>query len=56
VGLVTSQNDGRVRSCAFVPQAMTPMKDWLDEQRSNWEARLGRLDNYLTQLTQEGEE
>jgi DNA-binding transcriptional ArsR family regulator len=49
-GLVTTQKDGRVRSCAFQPKAMQPMTDWLDDQRKLWEARLDRLDDYVMTL------
>ncbi|MCU0827292.1 MAG: metalloregulator ArsR/SmtB family transcription factor [Tabrizicola sp.] len=49
-GLVTTQKDGRVRSCAFQPQALAPMRDWLEEQRKIWEARLDRLDDYVMTL------
>lgn len=52
-GLVATQKDGRVRSCAFQPQAMQPMTDWLDEQRKVWEARLDRLDDYVMNLMKE---
>lgn len=52
-GLVTTSKDGRVRSCAFVPQALAPMRDWLEEQRAIWEARLDRLDDYVTKLMKE---
>ncbi len=54
-GLIDSQKDGRVRSCAFQPQALAPMRDWLEEQRSLWEARLDRLDDYVTKLMKERE-
>ncbi|WP_374369607.1 ArsR/SmtB family transcription factor [Tabrizicola sp.] len=54
-GLVATQKDGRVRSCAFQPQAMQPMTDWLDEQRKVWEARLDRLDDYVMNLMKERE-
>ena len=53
-GLVTSQKDGRVRSCAFQPGALSPMRDWLEEQRVIWELRLDRLDDYyVTKLTKD---
>ena len=45
-GLVATQKDGRVRSCAFQAEALRPMTDWLDDQRKVWEARLDRLDDY----------
>jgi len=54
-GLITTAKDGRVRSCAFVPQALDPMRGWLDEQRALWEARLDRLDDYVTRLMKERE-
>lgn len=52
-GLVATQKDGRVRSCAFQPKALQPMSDWLDEQRKVWEARLDRLDDYVMKLMKE---
>jgi DNA-binding transcriptional ArsR family regulator len=52
-GLIASQKDGRVRSCAFQPQALAPMRDWLEEQRSIWEGRLDRLDDYVMKLMKE---
>jgi DNA-binding transcriptional ArsR family regulator len=52
-GLVATQKDGRVRSCAFQPQAMAPMQDWLEGQRRLWEGRLDRLDDYVTTLMKE---
>ena len=54
-GLVATQKDGRVRSCALVPEALTPVRDWLEEQRAIWEARLDRLDDYVMTLMQERE-
>ena len=32
-GLMTSIKDGRVRSCALQPEALTSMRDWLEAQR-----------------------
>jgi DNA-binding transcriptional ArsR family regulator len=52
-GLVATQKDGRVRSCALQPEALSPMRDWLEEQRAIWEARLDRLDDYVTKLMKE---
>jgi len=42
-GLIATAKDGRVRTCAIVPEALEPVRTWLDEQRSMWEARLDRL-------------
>lgn len=52
-GLITTAKDGRVRSCAFVPAALDPMRGWLEDQRALWEARLDRLDDYVTRLMKE---
>lgn len=54
-GLVATQKDGRVRSCAFQPAALRPMTDWLEDQRQLWEGRLDRLDDYVTKLMKERE-
>lgn len=43
-GLIATSKDGRVRTCAIVPDALEPARTWLDEQRSIWEARLDRLE------------
>jgi DNA-binding transcriptional ArsR family regulator len=54
-GLVSTTKDGRVRSCALVPEALQPMRDWLEDQRAIWEARLDRLDDYVMNLMRERE-
>jgi DNA-binding transcriptional ArsR family regulator len=55
-GLITSAKDGRTRTCAIVPEALDPMRSWIDEQRAVWEARLGRLDSFVMDRTRKGEE
>jgi DNA-binding transcriptional ArsR family regulator len=52
-GLIRSAKDGRVRSCALVPEALAPVRGWLDEQRALWEARLDRLDACVAELMKE---
>lgn len=54
-GLIATAKDGRVRTCALVPEAMAPMRTWLDAQREIWESRLDRLDDYVTKLMKERE-
>jgi DNA-binding transcriptional ArsR family regulator len=49
-GLIATSKDGRVRTCAMVPEALAPVRTWLDEQRVIWEARLDRLDDYVMNL------
>jgi len=43
-GLIATAKDGRVRTCAIVPQALDPVRTWLDEQRAIWEGRLDRFE------------
>ncbi|GAB1364119.1 metalloregulator ArsR/SmtB family transcription factor [Rhodobacter sp.] len=52
-GLIATAKDGRVRSCAIVPEALSPMRDWLEEQRAIWDSRLDRLDDYVMKLMKE---
>lgn len=49
-GLIATAKDGRVRTCAVVPEALDPARTWLDEQRAIWEARLDRLDAFVTTM------
>ena len=55
-GLIKTTKDGRTRTCAIIPEALAPARSWLDEQHSIWEARLDRLDNYVTKLMKERNE
>ncbi|WP_339765326.1 metalloregulator ArsR/SmtB family transcription factor [uncultured Hoeflea sp.] len=54
-GLIVSSKDGRVRTCAIVPEALVPMRTWLDEQRAIWESRLDRLEDYVKTVMKERE-
>ena len=54
-GLITSSKDGRIRTCALVPEALDPLRTWLDEQRAIWEGRLDRLDEYVMTVIKERE-
>jgi hypothetical protein len=36
-----------------VPEALAPVRTWLDDQRALWEDRLDRLDAYVMTLMQE---
>lgn len=55
-GLMTTSKDGRIRTCALVPEAFDPARAWIDEQRAVWEARLDRLDAFVMQVMKEREE
>ena len=55
-GLISSSKDGRVRTCAVVPEGLDPMRTWLEEQRLIWEARLDRLDAFVMTMMKERKE
>lgn len=46
-GLVRSRKRGRVRTLRLVPDRLAKAAGWLERQRTLWEARLDRLDDYL---------
>jgi DNA-binding transcriptional ArsR family regulator len=52
-GLISTSKDGRIRTCAIVPEAYVPVRTWLDEQRAIWEARLDRLDAFVMNAMKE---
>ncbi|HEY9567689.1 MAG TPA: metalloregulator ArsR/SmtB family transcription factor [Thalassobaculum sp.] len=52
-GLISTSKDGRTRTCAIVPEALIPVRTWLDEQHALWEARLDRLDAYVMKMMEE---
>jgi len=54
-GLIATAKDGRVRTCAIVPEALVAPRTWIDEQRAIWESRLDRLDAYVMSLMKERE-
>jgi len=55
-GLISTSKDGRVRTCAIVPEAVAPARTWLDEQRALWESRLDRLDAFVMDVMKERDE
>lgn len=54
-GLIATSKDGRIRTCTFVPEAMDPLRTWMDEQRVSWEGRLDRLDALVMAVMKEKE-
>jgi DNA-binding transcriptional ArsR family regulator len=46
-GLVRSEKAGRVRTCHIEPGVLRAAEDWIVAQRTEWERRLDRLDDYL---------
>ena len=55
-GLISTSKDGRIRTCAIVPEALEPVRSWLDEHRAIWEARLGRLEAFVMNVMKESDE
>ena len=52
-GWIESRKAGRVRTCRLKPDAAEAAGRWLDQQRTLWEARLDRLDAFVTSLDDE---
>lgn len=48
--LITSQKQGRVRTCHLKPKQLAVAEDWLSQQRELWEARTDRLAEYAQSL------
>jgi len=48
--LVKSKKRGRVRTYEITPERFKVLEDWLTARRQSWEARLDRLDHYVTRL------
>ena len=46
-GLVRSEKTGRVRTCHIESATLRAAEAWVTSQRTAWEARLGRLGEYL---------
>ena len=42
-GLVSSRKVGRVRTCQLEPGALQQVERWIEQRRSDWERRPGRL-------------
>jgi DNA-binding transcriptional ArsR family regulator len=46
-GLIGTRKLGRVRTCSIEPARLRVAETWLVDQRTGWEQRLDRLDDYL---------
>jgi DNA-binding transcriptional ArsR family regulator len=56
VGLVRYRAEGRHRLYRLEPARLRPMHDWLAKYEQAWNDRLDRVDDYLAQLQQQGEQ
>jgi DNA-binding transcriptional ArsR family regulator len=48
-GLVRSEKNGRTRTCSINPGVLQSAEEWISERRTQWERRLDRLGDYLTE-------
>jgi DNA-binding transcriptional ArsR family regulator len=56
VGLVTCRAEGRRRLYSLEPARLQPMQDWLATHERAWNERMDRMDDYLKELQQQGEQ
>ncbi len=49
-GLITRTRDAQWRPCRLAPGPLRQVDEWVEQYRRHWEARLGRLDDYLQEL------
>jgi DNA-binding transcriptional ArsR family regulator len=47
-GLVNEQRRGRERRYHFVPERLAPLRDWVAQYDRFWDARLQRLQKFLS--------
>ena len=51
-GLISRSREAQYRPCRLEPEALKRVEEWLEEYRRLWDARLNRLDAYLSKLQQ----
>jgi DNA-binding transcriptional ArsR family regulator len=56
VGLVRYRAEGRRRLYRLEPAHLRPMHDWLAKYERAWNERLDRMDDYLKELQEQGEQ
>ena len=56
VGLVKCRAEGRHRLYSLEPERLRPLHEWLAKYEQAWNARLDRVDDYLKELQQRGEQ
>lgn len=48
-GLVRTEKIGRVRTCRINPKGLDAVQKWINDRRSAWEKRFGRLGDLLAE-------
>jgi DNA-binding transcriptional ArsR family regulator len=56
VGLVRCRAEGRRRLYRLEPARLRPLHDWLAKYERAWNDRMDRMDDYLKELQQHGEQ
>jgi DNA-binding transcriptional ArsR family regulator len=56
VGLVTCRAEGRRRLYRLEAVRLRPLQEWLAKYEQAWNDRLDRVDDYLKELQQQGEQ
>src|SRR5262250_3562430 len=56
VGLVRCRAEGRRRLYRLEPARLRPMHEWLAKHEQAWNDRLDRVEDYLKELQQQGEQ
>jgi len=56
VGLVKCRAEGRRRLYSLEPAQLRPLHEWLARYEQMWNERLDRMDDYLKELQQKGEQ
>jgi DNA-binding transcriptional ArsR family regulator len=54
-GLVASHKKGRVRTVRLEGSALGEAESWLARRRQEWEAQLGRFEEYVINLKEKGD-
>ena len=54
-GLVTSEKQGRVRTCRVAPEMLSEAEHWIAARRRMWERNLDRLGAFLDETKTEDE-
>jgi DNA-binding transcriptional ArsR family regulator len=52
-GLIRTVKSGRVRTCVLNRERLALVDDWLAEQRRVWEGRTDRLEQFITDSTED---
>lgn len=49
-GLVSSEKNGRVRTCKIEPRALHATEEWIHQHVSAWEERLDRMEAHIERM------